>query len=690
MAEASSSDSSHQAGSARNAIDALVEELNEHSYRYYVLSQPTISDADYDKKFRELQALELAHPEFVRADSPAQRVGAKPLEGFATVVHRLPMLSLDNAMNEEELTDFDAQVRRFLAKEGVELSEVEYTVEYKFDGVAVSLRYEDGYLAQAATRGDGATGEDVTLNARTIKAIPLQLRSQRKNTGSFEVRGEVLFRKKEFEALNAERLTRGEETFANPRNAASGSLRQLDPQETARRPLWFFAYGVGVVETLDQATQAIINEPLSKVMKHVESFGFSISPGFRVVRGVSAVLEAYRRAEAERDSLPFEVDGLVIKVNDVALQRQLGFRQRSPRWAIAAKFKPTEAVTILEDIIVQVGRTGALTPVACLKPVRVGGVVVSRATLHNQDEIERKGLLIGDHVVVRRQGDVIPAVVAAVTTSRTGSERHFHFPTECPECNAQVERVPGEAVVRCPNTRCPAKVHNRILHYASRDAMDIEGLGDKMVGLLVEHDVVKDLVSIYSLTVDSLQQLPRMGELSSKNLVEAIQGSRERPLDRFIFALGIRHVGSKTAGVLARHCGTLQRFLALTEEELLGVAEVGPETARSIATFLSDDDERSIVERLQAECGVSPAPVKQVQGGALVGKTFVITGTLSAMSRDEAEQRIESLGGKVSSSVSKKTSYVVVGESPGSKLASAQKLGVEILDEQGFVALLGN
>jgi DNA ligase (NAD+) len=690
MAEASSSDSSHQAGSARNAIDALVEELNEHSYRYYVLSQPTISDADYDKKFRELQALELAHPEFVRADSPAQRVGAKPLEGFATVVHRLPMLSLDNAMNEEELTDFDAQVRRFLAKEGVELSEVEYTVEYKFDGVAVSLRYEDGYLAQAATRGDGATGEDVTLNARTIKAIPLQLRSQRKNTGSFEVRGEVLFRKKEFEALNAERLTRGEETFANPRNAASGSLRQLDPQETARRPLWFFAYGVGVVETLDQATQAIINEPLSKVMKHVESFGFSISPGFRVVRGVSAVLEAYRRAEAERDSLPFEVDGLVIKVNDVALQRQLGFRQRSPRWAIAAKFKPTEAVTVLEDIIVQVGRTGALTPVACLKPVRVGGVVVSRATLHNQDEIERKGLLIGDHVVVRRQGDVIPAVVAAVTTSRTGSERHFHFPTECPECNAQVERVPGEAVVRCPNTRCPAKVHNRILHYASRDAMDIEGLGDKMVGLLVEHDVVKDLASIYSLTVDTLQQLPRMGELSSKNLVEAIQGSRERPLDRFIFALGIRHVGSKTAGVLARHCGTLQRFLALAEEELLGVAEVGPETARSIATFLSDDDERGIVQRLHSECGVNPSAVKQVQGGALVGKTFVITGTLSAMSRDEAEQRIESLGGKVSSSVSKKTSYVVVGESPGSKLASAQKLGVEILDEQGFVALLGN
>lgn len=689
MVEVSPADSADGASSARRAVDMLVEELNEHSYRYYVLSQPTISDAEYDKKFRELQALEVAHPEFVRADSPTQRVGAKPLEGFATVVHRLPMLSLDNAMNEEELADFDAQVRRFLAKEGIELSEVEYTVEYKFDGVAVSLRYEDGYLAQAATRGDGTTGEDVTLNVRTIKAIPLQLRSPKKNTGSFEVRGEVLFRKKEFEALNAERLSRGEETFANPRNAASGSLRQLDPRETARRPLWFFAYGVGVVETLDEAARGVVDEPLSQAMKHVESCGFTISPGFRVVRGVEGIVDAYRKAEGERDSLPFEVDGVVIKVNDVALQRKLGFRQRSPRWAIAAKFKPTEAVTILEDIIIQVGRTGALTPVACLKPVRVGGVVVSRATLHNQDEIERKGLLIGDSVVVRRQGDVIPAVVAAVTTSRTGSERPFHFPKECPECSAQVERIPGEAVVRCPNTRCPAKVHNRILHYASRDAMDIEGLGDKMVGLLVEHNVVKDLPSIYSLSVDALQDLPRMGELSSKNLVDAIQGSRERPLDRFIFALGIRHVGSKTAGVLARYCGTLQRFLALTEEELLGVAEVGPETARSIATFLSDDDERGIVERLHRECGVTPAPVKQVQGGALAGKTFVITGTLSALGRDDAEQQIESLGGKVSSSVSKKTSYVVVGESPGSKLAAAQKLGVEILDEQAFLALLG-
>jgi DNA ligase (NAD+) len=498
----------------------------------------------------------------------------------------------------------------------------------------------------------------------------------------------VLFRKREFEALNAERLATGQETFANPRNAASGSLRQKDPKDTARRPLWFFAYGVGVVESSNPSLAKLPQEALATAMLHVEQYGFSISPGFRVVRGQAALCDAYRQAELERDALPFEVDGIVVKVNDVALQRALGFRQRSPRWAIAAKFKPVEAVTVLEDITVQVGRTGALTPVACLTPVRVGGVVVSRATLHNQDEIARKGLLIGDRVVIRRQGDVIPAVVGPLTGARTGNEKPFIFPSECPECGTVVERRADETVVRCPNSRCPAKIHNRILHFASRDAMDIEGLGDKMVGLLLEHGAVTDLPSLYALTLEQLMALPRMGETSSRKLVEAIQASRTRPLDRFIFGLGIRHVGSKTASVLARYAGTLERFLDLSQRELEQVGEIGPETAAAVATFVSDDYERGLINRLHKECGVDPVSVKRVEGGALAGKTFVITGTLAEMGRDAAEAAIEALGGKVSSSVSKRTSFVVAGENPGSKRAAAEKLGVMILDEAQFLELL--
>ncbi len=664
----------------KDRIDALVDELHEHSHRYYVLSQPTISDAEYDEKFRELERLEKDYPDLVRPDSPTMRVGAKPLEGFPTVQHKIPMLSLNNAMNEEELVDFDEQVRRFLAKDGHDLEEIEYTIEFKFDGVAVSLSYESGVLAQGATRGDGTTGEDVTSNVKTIKSIPLRLRGAKASKGSVEIRGEVLFRKKEFESLNAERQDRGEETFANPRNAASGSLRQLDPQETARRPLYFFAYGLGSVENNGDFSRA----SLSDAMKEVENLGFSISPGFKTVKGIEALRSAYRDAEEGRDSLPFEVDGIVIKVNDLALQERLGFRQRSPRWAIAAKFKPVEAVTTLEDIIIQVGRTGALTPVAVLTPVRVGGVIVSRATLHNQDEIERKGLLIGDKVVVRRQGDVIPAVVAAMTASRTGDEKPFKFPHKCPECSTPVERVADEAVTRCPNPSCPAKTHNRILHYASRDAMDIEGLGDKMVALLLEHGVVKELPDIYTLTVEQLQELPRMGELSSSNLVEAIAASKKRPLSRFIFALGIRHVGTKTGAVIARSCRTIERFVKLDEGTLLEMEEIGPETARSVAEFLGDSRERSLIERL-VDLGVHPHPeAAPVSDGVFKGKTLVLTGTLSTMSRKEAEDLVVKNGGKVSSSVSKKTSYVVAGESPGSKLDAAMKLGVPVITEDAF------
>jgi DNA ligase (NAD+) len=423
-------------------------------------------------------------------------------------------------------------------------------------------------------------------------------------------------------------------------------------------------------------------------MHDVEKLGFSISPGFRTVKGPEALAQAYREAEEARESLPFEVDGIVVKVNDLSLQERLGFRQRSPRWAIAAKFKPVEAVTTLEDIIIQVGRTGALTPVAVLKPVRVGGVVVSRATLHNQDEIERKGLLIGDRVVVRRQGDVIPAVVAALTSSRTGDEKPFKFPTKCPECETPVERIADEAVTRCPNASCPAKTHNRILHYASRDAMDIEGLGDKMVGLLLDHDLVSSLPDIYELTVEKLQALPRMGELSSANLVAAIQESKNRPLSRFIFALGVRHVGTKTAAVIARQCQTVQTFLHLTESDLLAMEEIGPETARSVSLFLADESEQAIVKRMLS-LGVHPEPqAAPAKGGLFEGKTFVLTGTLTTLSRKEAEEIVTSHGGKVSSSVSKKTSYVVAGDSPGSKIDAARKHGVPILSEDEFRSMV--
>ncbi|MEY4668203.1 MAG: ligase, NAD-dependent [Pseudomonadota bacterium] len=669
----------------KEKMDALVDELHEHSHRYYVLSQPTISDAEYDEKFRELEKLEREYPDLVRPDSPTMRVGAQPLEGFPTVQHKIPMLSLNNAMNEQELIDFDEQVRRFLSKDGHDGGEIEYTIEFKFDGVAVSLSYENGLLVQGATRGDGTTGEDVTSNVKTIKSIPLRLRGAKAQKGSVEIRGEVLFRKKEFEALNLERQERGEETFANPRNAASGSLRQLDPQETARRPLYFFAYGIARVEGNGEFSHAT----LQNSMEEVESLGFSISPGYKTVKGVQGLLEEYRKAEEGRESLPFEVDGIVIKVNRIGLQEQLGFRQRSPRWAIAAKFKPVEAVTTLEDIIIQVGRTGALTPVAVLKPVPVGGVVVSRATLHNQDEIERKGLLIGDKVVVRRQGDVIPAVVAALTASRMGNERQFKFPTKCPECATPVERIGDEAVTRCPNPSCPAKTHNRILHYASRDAMDIEGLGDKMVALLLEHHVVRELPDIYRLTIEQLQELPRMGELSSSNLVEAIAASTKRPLSRFIFALGIRHVGTKTGAVIARQCRTVENFLGLTEEDLLAMEEIGPETARSVAQFLSDPRERRIVERLM-ERGVHPAAeAAPVRGGVFEGKTLVLTGTLATLSRKEAEELVVKNGGKVSSSVSKKTSFVVAGEAAGSKLDAAKKLGVPVITEDAFREMVG-
>lgn len=667
---------------ASERVDKLVRELSDHAYRYYVLAQPIISDAEYDRRFRELEALEAEYPDLVRPDSPTQRIGAQPRSGLATVRHSVPMLSLNNAMEESELRDFDEQVRRFLEKAEMPVEAVDYTVEHKFDGVAVTLTYRDNLLLQGVTRGDGSEGEEITANVRTIGAIPLRLRSERE-IPLLEVRGEVLFLSAGFARLNEQRIAGGEEPFANPRNAAAGTLRQLDPAITAARPLTFFAYGVGATEGVDLGTNH------AEVMRSIAGYGFPISPYFEIVRGPDALVAAYEHAAARRAALPFEVDGVVIKVNSLQQQERLGFRQRSPRWAVAAKFPALEENTKLLDIVVQVGRTGALTPVALLEPVQVGGVVVSRATLHNEDEIRRKDLKIGDTVVVRRQGDVIPGVVAAIPTLRDGSEREFAFPTKCPECETPVVRGEGEVVVRCPNAHCPAKLEQRLIHYASRDGADIEGLGEKMVALLLEHDLVHDISDIYALRFEQLVELPRMGELSSRNLIAAIEKSKKIALNKFIFALGIRHVGERTALTLARAVGSLNEFLGLTLEQLEAIPDVGSETAAAIEEFIGNPSERRMIRRL-VERGVAPQPVAASTDRTLQGKSFVITGTLPTLSRKEAETLIQSRSGSVSSAVSKRTDYVLVGSDPGSKYDKAKRLGITLLDEEAFKKLIGD
>ena len=665
--------------SAKKRINELAQDLHDHLYRYHVLAKPIISDAEYDRRFRELEQLEQQFPEFRPPDSPTLRVGGAPLPEFKTVAHAIPMLSLNNAMNIEEIQDFDVQVRKFLEKSDAS-GKLEYTLEYKFDGVAMSLRYQDGVLVQGATRGDGEKGEDVTQNIRTIRSIPLRLRGK-VIPKVLEVRGEVLFLKKDFERLNEARAEAGEELFANPRNAASGTLRQLDPKITQSRPLSFFAYGLGEVIGLD------LPETHAGVISLAAQFGFQISPNFQVVESIAPVLAAYQHAEKSRVGLPFEVDGLVVKVNSLRLQDVLGFRQRTPRWAVAAKFAAVEENTKLLDIVIQVGRTGALTPVALLQPVQVGGVVVSRATLHNEDEIRRKDLRIGDTVVVRRQGDVIPAVVASVASARTGAEKLFVFPTDCPVCGTPSVKPEGEAVARCPNVSCPAQVGQQLIHFASRSAADIEGLGEKMVQLLLSHKLLSDLPSIYQLKYEDLVALPRMGELSSRNLLAAIEKSKTISLERFIFALGIRHVGTRTASILAKQAGSIDRFRELTYEDLISVHEIGEEIAKSVASFLSDPQEQEILDRLLAQ-GFSIQAPAALESDSLAGKTFVLTGTLASLSRSEAKDKIEARAGIVSSSVSKKTDYVVAGEEAGSKLDKAKELGVPVLNEEQFLKLL--
>ena len=664
----------------RTQATRLRDEIEAHNHRYYVLDAPSISDAEYDALFRELQALEARYPELISPDSPTQRVGATPLTAFTPVRHRLPMLSLNNAFSDEDIEAFDRRVRDTL---GIDM--VTYYCEPKFDGLAISLSYEQGRLVQGATRGDGYTGEDVTVNLRTVKNIPLRL-PVTEPPAVLEVRGEVLMWKKDFERLNALQREHGDKEFVNPRNAAAGSLRQLDSKITARRPLRFFAYGVGHVEGMRMPSTQ------SEQIDALAELGFAVSGDRRTAQGTAGLRAFYAEMQARRAELPYDIDGVVYKVNSLAQQDELGFVSRAPRFAIAHKYPAEEAQTELQAIEIQVGRTGALTPVARLKPVFVGGVTVTNATLHNEDEVRRKDVWPGDIVVVRRAGDVIPEVVGVAQPGARRAEDRFVMPMACPVCGSAVVRLPDEAIARCSGGLfCPAQRKQALLHFASRRAMDIEGLGEKLVDQLVEGGIVRTPPDLYRLGVAKLAALERMGERSAQNLLDALDRSRQPTLARFVYALGIRNVGEATAKDLAGHFGTLDALMSANETALLEVRDVGPIVAQAIRQFLDEPHNREIIEQLRAPgmVQVREMPARKVMhDGAAAGKTFVLTGTLPTMAREDAKALIESHGGKVAGSVSKKTDYVIAGADAGSKLSKAEEFGVAILDEAGLIDLL--
>ncbi len=659
-------------------VEELRSQIEDHNYHYYVLDDPRIPDAEYDRLFRELQQLEADYPELASDDSPTRRVGSSVETSFEEVVHRLPMLSLDNAFSEDELRDFDRRVRERLGSDG----DIEYVCEPKLDGLAVSLHYENGSLTIAATRGDGYSGEDITANIRTIPSVPLKLRGD-DVPDMVEVRGEVYMPKAGFEKLNQRLADRGEKTFVNPRNAAAGSLRQKKSTVTAKRPLEMCAYSVAVPD------ESLLPDTQWDSLQQVKRWGFRINPEMRKAKGVEECLEAYTELMEKRDSLPYEIDGIVFKVNRLDLQQRLGFVSRAPRWAIAHKFPAQEELTVIEDVEFQVGRTGAVTPVARLKPVFVGGVTVSNATLHNMDEIRRLDAHIGDTVFIRRAGDVIPQVVKVVADKRPENARPVELPKTCPVCGSDVIQIDGEAVARCSGgLYCPAQRKEAIRHYASRKAMDIEGLGDKWIDILVDRGMVKTVADLYQLKVRDLTSLERMGEKSASNLVKAIEGSREPVLWRFLYALGIREVGEATAKALASHFGTLEAIADADEEALQEVPDVGPIVAGHIRSFFDQSHNQETLQALK-DAGVRWQEEVVEQGEKpLQGETWVLTGTLSGMTRDEAREKLEALGAKVAGSVSKKTDCVVAGEAAGSKLAKAEQLGVPVLDEEGLLKLL--
>lgn len=674
----------------RKRIEELKKEIEYHNYRYYVLDSPVISDAEYDRLMRELMELEEKYPQFRTPDSPTQRVGAKPLERFPVMKHAIPMLSLDDAFNEEEAREFDRRIKKLLGMKEVE--KIEYVCEPKMDGLAVELVYENGIFLKGGTRGDGYEGEDVTNNLKTIRSIPLKIgilsgkdippdAIRRDAPALLEVRGEVFMTKEEFKRINREREEEGEPLFANPRNAASGSLRQLDPSVTASRKLDIYFYGVGRAEGIKFSTH-------EEILRCLKGWGFKVNPFVEKVNGIDEVIEYYTRMGKKRDELPYEIDGIVVKVNNLEFHEKLGQKTRSPRWAFAFKFPPSQEVTKLIDIKLQVGRTGAITPVAILEPVKVGGVIVKKATLHNPDEIKRKGIMIGDYVVVQRAGDVIPEVVKAIPERRTGNEKKFVMPEECPVCGEKIYYPEGEVIPRCPNINCPQKIKESIKHFTSRNAMDIEGLGKERVALFIERGLIKDMADIFYLKESDLIGLPGFAEKAAKKLIDAIEASKEVPLQRFIFALGIRNIGEYAAGLLAEKFKTIENLMKAKYEDLITIEGIGPETARSVVEYFSSKKNIQMIEKM-FRAGVKPKPHEKKKEGKLKGLTFVFTGALDSYSRGEAEKIVKELGGEVASSVSRKVDIVVVGKEPGSKLEKAKALGIKTINEEEFLEMIG-
>ena len=669
---------SQHRSSAADRYHDLQQELARLEHAYYVLDQPLVPDAEYDRLYRELLELEAQHPDWVTPDSLSQRVGGAPLKEFMEVKHSVPMLSLNNAFEESELIGFDRRCR-----EGLGLDHVEYACELKFDGLAISLRYENGVLVQAATRGDGASGEDVTSNIRTIRAIPLRLQGPNL-PNVIEVRGEVFMHRADFEAMNKTAAKSGEKEFANPRNAAAGSLRQLDSKVTAKRPLSFFAYGLGALEPSQW-----LPSTHSELLNLYEVLGLPVCRERTVVSSLDGLMKFYAGIAAKREQLPYEIDGVVYKVNSFTEQQQLGYVSRAPRFAIAHKYPAQEEITTVLGIDVQVGRTGAITPVARLAPVLVGGVTVTNATLHNEDEVRRKDVRIGDTVVVRRAGDVIPEIVSVVLDRRPSNTQVFVMPTRCPVCESHIERLSDEAVARCSGGLfCAAQRKQALLHFAQRRAMDIEGLGDKIVDQMVDLNLVRTPADLYRLGFAALVNMERMGEKSADNLLQSIAQSKKTTLARFIFGLGIRHVGESTAKDLAKHFGGIRALMDAPMDELLMVNDVGPVVADSIVSFMSEPHNREVIEQLLVS-GIEFQNEERITTVDLSGKTFVLTGTLPTLSRDQAKEMLEAAGAKVAGSVSQKTSFVVAGSEAGSKLDKATELGIPILDEVALLKLLG-
>jgi DNA ligase (NAD+) len=661
----------------KQEIDRLRREIERHNHLYFVLDRPEISDAEYDALFRRLVELEAEHPDLVTPDSPTQRVGSAPAEGFATVRHSVPMLSLGNAFDEDGLRDFDRRIRSIL-----DVESVPYVAEPKLDGLSVELVYRNGAFVQGSTRGDGRNGEDVTANLRTIPSVPLRLRTDDGPAPDLiEVRGEVYVEKAALLDLNERREADGLSPFANPRNLAAGSLRQLDPQVTARRPLKIYWYDVGRTEGIEIESQ-------TELLSRLPALGLRVNPLYEVCSGIEPAIAFYRRLMEEREDLPYESDGVVVKVDDFAARRTAGTVSRSPRWAIAGKFPAQQGITRLVDVVVSVGRTGVLTTIAVLEPVRVHGVEITSATLHNEDEIERKGVLIGDRVVVQRAGDVIPQVVRPLPEDRTGSERPFTMPKTCPACGSDVVRLEGEVAHRCLNAACPARFQQSILHFVSKGGLDVEGVGYKLVRQLVEKEIVRSLADLFRLDRETLIGLERLGPKSADNLLAALDGAKSVPLSRFLFALGIPEVGDRAAEILADAFGSIDRIMKADEEALTALPEIGPKTAEGIVEFFRNKENRKTISEL-LDVGLKiVSPAAAARGGPLAGKRFVFTGALDAMTRSEAGKRVKALGASVSSTVSRTTDYVVVGENPGAKADKARDLGVPELSEAEFLSLL--